>query len=75
MDLYAMMDRLAATRAMSIGDEDDDGLMGRALQTKLRPWVSFTHQYDFGTTTTLGLRVAGEFGGTAMKGAIKVLAQ
>lgn len=75
MDTFALMDRLAAAAGMSIDDEDDDNLMDRRLQSRLRPGVIFSHQYDFGSTTRLGLRVAGEYGGPAMKGAIKVLAR
>jgi hypothetical protein len=36
-------------------------LMSQPLAAKLRARMTFTHEYDFGTTTTLVLRVVGEW--------------
>ena len=49
--------------------------MGEPLGSKLKPGVVFSHQYDFGTTTELTLRVAGGYTAPALRGALKLLAR
>ena len=63
--------------AGGFGDDttDDDRLMQEKLGSKLQPGMEFTHDYDFGTTTKLKLRVAGEYTAPAIKGQLKVLAR
>jgi hypothetical protein len=39
--------------------------MDVALSEVLKPGMKFGHQYDFGSTTALALRVVGEYGGAA----------
>jgi hypothetical protein len=41
----------------------------------MRPGVVFSHQYDFGSTTELALRVAGEHTAAALPGDLKLLAR
>lgn len=56
-------------------ESSDDRLMGESLENKLEPGVVFNHEYDFGTTTTLVLRVAGEHAAPALPGEFKLLAR
>ncbi len=62
LDIAAMVRELARESEPSISDEDasGDALMGKTLGSKLKPGVVFSHEYDFGSTTELALRVAGE---------------
>ena len=53
----------------------DDENMDIPLRKVLRPGMSFTHEYDFGSTTELTLRVLSELVGTAADGSIRVLAR
>jgi hypothetical protein len=52
-----------------------DEIMGEPLGKRLQTGMVFEHQYDFGTTTHLKLKVAGEHQAPAMKGEFKVLAR
>jgi len=56
-------------------DANDDALMGKTLGSKLKPGVVFSHQYDFGSTTHLALRVAAEHTAPALPGKLKLLAR
>jgi hypothetical protein len=58
-NVFALFDQLASAAPMTMADEDR--LMGEPLDTKLSPGVRFSHDYDFGTTTTVALRVAGQY--------------
>ena len=50
--------------------------MNEALGIVLRPGMQFTHEYDFGSTTTLALKVVSERDGEVKaKNAIRVLAR
>jgi hypothetical protein len=46
-----------------------------AVPGKATAGVVFSHQYDFGTTTELALRVAGEHTAPALAGGLKLLAR
>jgi len=72
-DIFALMD--AARAAMFMDVEEDDDVMDLCLKPKLQAGATFSHQYDFGSTTRLSLRVAGEYDGPAVEGTIKVLAR
>ena len=76
-DIAAMVEELAREAQPSLSDDDADGdaLMGQPLGRKLKPAVLFSHQYDFGTTTELALRVAGEYTVPALRGALKLMAR
>jgi hypothetical protein len=67
----------AAALAMMMDDQESAGdeLMDSTLGSRLRPGVTFSHEYDFGSTTTLNLRVGSEFSQPAITGKIKVLAR
>ena len=56
-------------------ESSDDRLMDEPLESKLQPGVVFNHEYDFGTTTKLVLRVAGEHAAPAVQGEFKLLAR
>lgn len=56
-------------------ENSDDQLMSESLQSKLQLGVVFSHEYDFGTTTKLVLRVAGEHTAPAVQGEFKLLAR
>jgi hypothetical protein len=56
-------------------ESSDDRLMDEPLESKLQPSVVFKHEYDFGSTTTLLLRVVGEHAAPALNGEFKVLAR
>ncbi len=56
-------------------ESSDERLMGEPLESKLQPGVVFNHEYDFGTTTTLALRVVGEHAAPAIDGEFKLLAR
>lgn len=65
---------------VSIVDEswgmDDKSMDGVKLGKVLKVGQQFTHEYDFGTTTELKLKVVAEHAGTALKGEpVKILAQ
>jgi hypothetical protein len=55
--------------------EDDDTVMDKTLGSRLLPGMGFSYQYDFGSTTHLALRVAGEHPAPAIKGEFKLLAR
>ena len=76
-DIAAMVEELVRESQESLSDDDasGDALMGKRLGSKLKPGVVFSHQYDFGTTTELALRVAGEYTAPALRGALKLLAR
>jgi hypothetical protein len=76
-DFAAMFEALVRDTRQSISDDDasDDALMGKSLDSKLQPGVVFSHQYDFGSTTQLALRVAGEYPAPALRGTLKLLAR
>ena len=65
----------ASHRSRSNDDASGDALMSKPLGSRLRPGVVFTHQYDFGSTTHLALRVAGEHTAPALPGGLKLLAR
>jgi hypothetical protein len=56
-------------------NEDDEELMAQSLGSKLQPGMVFSHEYDFGSTTKLALRVITKYSAPAVKGPIKVLAR
>ena len=76
-DMAALFKAMAqeAQRSFSDDDDSDDALMGKPLASKFQPGVAFSHQYDFGTTTELALRVAGEYPTPALPGGLKLLAR
>jgi predicted RNA-binding Zn-ribbon protein involved in translation (DUF1610 family) len=49
--------------------------MNALIRKVLIPGMEFSHEYDFGTTTRLSLRVAGELHGAARKAKIVLLAR
>jgi hypothetical protein len=57
------------------GEDSGDRLMDERLESKLQTGIVFNHDYDFGTTTTLALRVAGEHAVPAVDGEFKLLAR
>jgi hypothetical protein len=75
-DIAALLGAAGQEALPSLWDEsDDDALMGESLGSKLAPAMVVNHQYDFGSTTELVLRVAGEHNAPAMKGRLKLLAR
>jgi hypothetical protein len=76
-DIAALFQQLVREAQPSLSDDDASGeaLMGKPLGSRLKPGVVFSHQYDFGTTTELALRVAGEHTAPALPGALKLLAR
>jgi hypothetical protein len=74
-NIFELFDGLASAASIRMDDDDDDSLMDETLASKLSPGVRFSHEYDFGSTTTLALRVAGLYRAPVLKGAIKVLAR
>jgi hypothetical protein len=72
-DFAAMLQALREEAIQPVLEGDE--LMDESLGSMLQPGVVFSHQYDFGTTTELALRVAGEYTAPAFKGAFKVLAR
>jgi hypothetical protein len=54
---------------------DDEALMDETLASRLQPGTVFSYQYDFGSTTHLNLKVAGEHPAPALKGEFKLLAR
>ena len=77
LDIAAMVEALVreAQPSFSDGDASGDALMGKPLGSRLKPGVMFSHQYDFGSTTELALRVAGEYTAPALRGNLKLLAR
>ncbi len=73
-NMAAMLELMNAAREPEDVDSDDK-LMAESLSRRLQKGVVFFHQYDFGTTTELALRVAGEYSHPALKGRIKILAR
>ena len=70
-DIAALFQQLVREAQPSFSDEDDasgDELLDKPLGSKLKPGVVFSHQYDFGSTTELALRVAGEHTAAALPG-------
>jgi hypothetical protein len=76
-DIAALVEELVRESEQSLSDDEasGDALMGESLVSRLKPGVVFSHQYDFGTTTELALRVAGEYTAPALRGAFKLLAR
>lgn len=76
-DIAAMVEELLREAQPPFSDDDasGDAVMDKRLGSKLKPGVVFSHQYDFGTTTDLALRVAGEYTAPALRGALKLLAR
>ncbi len=60
---------------MSDDGASSDRLMGEPLGRRLQPGMAFSHEYDFGTTTELKLRVAGAYTAPAVEGGLKLLAR
>lgn len=56
-------------------DEEQDEDMGAELGQVLRPRIKFFHEYDFGTTTELALKVISMAGGEARGRGVRVLAR
>ncbi len=76
LDLYAFFEKAARSFQEAVSDEpSDDALMRESLGSKLIPGMVFNHEYDFGSTTELVLRVAGEHKAPALKGKLKLLAR
>ena len=77
LDFGAMLQELVGEGQKSLDDDEDsdDAVMGERLGSKLKPGVVFSHQYDFGSTTHLALRVAGEHPAPALPGGLKLLAR
>lgn len=66
--------------AFTIGGErfsagGDDRSMGTKLSQVLRPGFKFTHEYDFGSTTALALRVVGDWTSNGGKPAVRLLSR
>ena len=76
-DIAALVEELvrAAQPSLSEDPASGDALLGEPLGSRLKPGVVFSHQYDFGTTTELAFRVAGEYPAPALPGALKLLAR
>jgi len=76
-DMAAIFEAMVqeAQRSFSDDEASDDALMRKPLGRKLEPGMVFSHQYDFGTTTELALRVAGEYPAPALPGGLKLLAR
>jgi hypothetical protein len=74
---YGMLREMLQHGRPSLWEDEssDDRLMGEPLGNKLQPGVVFNHEYDFGTTTNLVLRVAGEHASPAVQGEFKLLAR
>jgi hypothetical protein len=64
-----------AQPSRSSEDTSGDALMSKRLGSRLKPGVVFSHRYDFGSTTDLALRVAGEYTAPALPGTLKLLAR
>jgi hypothetical protein len=77
LDVGGLLEALnrAAQEPMWADDASGDELMDDSLGNKLQPGVMFFHEYDFGSTTKLVLRVAAEHTAPAMKGDFKLLAR
>jgi hypothetical protein len=77
LDIAAMVQELVrqTQRSPSHDNASGDALLGKPLGSRLKPGVVFSHQYDFGTTTELALRVAGEHTAPALPGGLKLLAR
>ena len=77
LDIAAMFQEMARARlqSMTVDYASDDALMDQTLGSRLKPGVVFSHQYDFGSTTKLALRVVGEHAAPALAGKLKVLAR
>ena len=56
-------------------NEHDEELMTRSLGSKLEPGMVFSHEYDFGSTTELTVRVIAKYSAPVIKGPIKILAR
>jgi hypothetical protein len=76
-DIAALFQYLVREAQPSFSDDDASGdeLLDKPLGRKLKPGVVFSHQYDFGSTTELALRVAGEHFAAALPGDLKLLAR
>ena len=59
----------------ALEDEDDTLSMNRAMNTVLEAGDKFTHEYDFGTTTMLTLRVLSEHTGLNRRASVRLLAR
>lgn len=77
LDIAAMVEELVREAQQPFSDDaaSGDALMGQPLGGMLKPGAVFSHQYDFGTTTDLALRVVGEYAAPALRGAFKLLAR
>ena len=77
LDIAAMVQELVrqTQRSPSHDNASGDALLGKPLGSRLKPGVVFSHQYDFGTTTELALRIAGEHTAPALPGDLKLLAR
>ena len=56
-------------------EDFDDEDMNIALEKVLRPKMKFRHEYDFGTTTELELKVLAEREGLMKRGGLSVVAR
>jgi hypothetical protein len=77
VDFNTMFQDLMRGAQSSRSDEGEFGEVpfGKSLGSRLSPGVEFSHEYDFGSTTELALRVAGEFTAPALPGDLKLLAR
>lgn len=67
-------ERYATTPMMEEEDMEEES-MEVALSKVLRPGMTFYHQYDYGSTTELTLRVLSEREGAANKNSVLILAR
>jgi hypothetical protein len=76
-DIAALFKALVqeAQRPFSDGRGSDGAVMKQPLGRRLEPGTAFSHEYDFGSTTDLNLRVAGEHSAPALRGTLKLLAR
>ena len=76
-NIAAMFQELAqeAQRSRSDDAASCNALLGKPLGSRLKQGVVFSHQYDFGSTTELALRVADEHTAPALPGDLKLLAR
>jgi hypothetical protein len=77
VDLNSMLQELVHRTQTPLSEEGEFGEVpfGKSLGSRLSPSVQFSHEYDFGSTTELALRVAGEYTAPALPGDIKLLAR
>jgi hypothetical protein len=74
--IQGMLDAMRGLEALGVVDMPEERSMEVALGDVLRPGLRFTHEYDFGTTTELMLRVVAEREGiVSRKEPLRVIAR